>query len=76
MPRYFSGKEIAKILSNKYEFEEISISGSHLKMRKQENQVLLTVIIPLHKEVFVGTFQSILRQAKISKSDFIEKSKK
>ena len=75
MPRFFSGKEIAKILSNKYGFKEKGISGSHLKMRKKEGELTLTVIIPLHTEVSIGTFQSILRQAKIEKKDFMEKSR-
>lgn len=75
MPRLFSGKEIAKILSNKYGFKEISISGSHLKVRKIENKIVVTAIIPLHKEILVGTFHSILRQAKIKKDDFMEKSR-
>lgn len=71
MPRFFSGKQIAKILSNKYGFEEIGVSGSHLKMRNAKN----TVIIPLHSEVLIGTFHSILRQAKIDKKDFLNKSR-
>lgn len=75
MPRYFSGKEIARILSNKYGFEEISISGSHLKMRKKKGEEILTVIIPLHKEVSIGTFRSILRQGNIEKEDFMQKSR-
>jgi predicted RNA binding protein YcfA (HicA-like mRNA interferase family) len=71
MPRFFSGREIAKILSNKYGFKEISISGSHLKMRREN----LTVIIPLHSEVKTGTFGSILKQAKIKRRDFLERSR-
>lgn len=74
MPRVFSGRELAKIFLNKYGFKEISISGSHLKMRKNENNLVITIIIPLHQEVMIGTFYSILRQAKINKSDFIKKS--
>ncbi len=75
MPRFFSGKEIAKILLNKYGFKESGISGSHLKMRKIGNEQKITVIIPLHSEVLIGTFHSILRQARIDKKDFMEKSR-
>lgn len=75
MPRFFSGREITKILSNKYGFEKISISGSHLKMRKKQGEYVITVIIPLHNEVLIGTFLNILRQAKINKKDFIKKSR-
>lgn len=58
-----------------YGFEESGISGSHLKMRKNIQSRVITVIIPLHKEVLIGIFHSILRQAGISKKDFMEKSK-
>ena len=75
MPRFFSGIEISKILSNKYGFVKVSISGSHLKMRKMEGNLTITVIIPLHSEVLIGTFHNILRQARVSKKDFIEKSR-
>lgn len=76
MPRFFSGKAISYILSNKYGFEEVRIVGSHLKMRKTTSGKVTTVIIPLHQEVSIGTFHSILRQASIDKSDFMEKSVK
>lgn len=73
MPRLFSGREIAKVFSKEYGFEEVSISGSHLKMRKIEGGVKITVIIPLHEEVLVGTFLNVLRQAKVDKKDFLKK---
>ena len=76
MPKTFSGRELSKILASRYGFEEVGISGSHLKMRKVGKNQNLTVIIPLHSEVFIGTFLSILRQAKVSKEDFLKKSKK
>jgi predicted RNA binding protein YcfA (HicA-like mRNA interferase family) len=75
MPRFFSGKAISHILSNKYGFKEVRIVGSHLKMRKTLLGKVITVIIPLHKEVSTGTFHSILRQARINMKDFIEKSR-
>lgn len=75
MPRFFSGKAISHILSNKYGFKEVRIAGSHFKMRKSVIGKVITVIIPLHKEVLIGTFHSILRQARIEMKDFIEKSR-
>jgi predicted RNA binding protein YcfA (HicA-like mRNA interferase family) len=74
MPRLFSGKHIIGILCKKYGFEQIRISGSHAKLRKILNGISITTIVPLHKEVFMGTFREILRQCGISKDDFIEKS--
>jgi predicted RNA binding protein YcfA (HicA-like mRNA interferase family) len=74
MPRTFSGKEIISILQRKFGFSQISTSGSHVKLRKYGGSVTITTIVPLHKEVFIGTFKSILRQANISQVEFIEKS--
>jgi predicted RNA binding protein YcfA (HicA-like mRNA interferase family) len=75
MPRFFSGRKISDILSNKYGFKEIRILGSHLKMRKNISSKVVTVIIPLHQEVAIGTFHNILRQAGIDKKDFMNKSR-
>ena len=75
MPRLFSGRAISNILSNKYGFKEVRVVGSHLKMRKTSSSKVITVIIPLHQEVSIGTFHSILRQVGIDKKDFMEKSR-
>ncbi|HEY4478490.1 MAG TPA: type II toxin-antitoxin system HicA family toxin [Candidatus Paceibacterota bacterium] len=74
MSKTFSGKEIISILFKKYDFREISISGSHMKMRKIDGNKTITTIVPLHKEVLIGTFHHILRLARIDPKDFIEKS--
>jgi predicted RNA binding protein YcfA (HicA-like mRNA interferase family) len=74
MSRTFSGKEIIHILSKHFGFKQIGTSGSHVKMTKKNDGIKITTIIPLHKEVFIGTFKSILRQAQISSKEFIQKS--
>jgi predicted RNA binding protein YcfA (HicA-like mRNA interferase family) len=74
MSKTFSGKEIIHILSKYFGFKQIGISGSHVKMTKKNDGIKITTIIPLHKEVFIGTFKSILRQAQISSKEFIQKS--
>jgi predicted RNA binding protein YcfA (HicA-like mRNA interferase family) len=75
MSKTFSGKEIISILSKKYGFREVSISGSHVKMRKTDQDKVVTTIVPLHKEILMGTFKSILRLAKVELKDFMEKSR-
>ena len=75
MSKTFSGKEIVRIFLKQYGFESIGISGSHVKLRRIVDGVKITVIVPLHKEIITGTFKSILRQAKISQDDFLEKSR-
>lgn len=53
-----SGAEVVKALG-KLGFEVISTKGSHCKVRKGTT----TAIVPLHKELAVGTLSSVLRQA-------------
>jgi predicted RNA binding protein YcfA (HicA-like mRNA interferase family) len=74
MPKLFSGKEIIKILCKKYGFEQVNIVGSHVKLRKSDSNGVITTVVPLHQQVFVGTFRQILHQARISHTDFLEKS--
>ena len=62
-----SGNEVVKALQ-KLGFISVSQRGSHLKMKKES----LTVIVPLHDELRVGTLRSILRQASISTKDLEE----
>lgn len=62
MAKLYSGKKIIKALQ-RAGFYVVSIKGSHIKMRGIRVCKLQTVIIPKHKEVAVGTFRSILRQA-------------
>jgi predicted RNA binding protein YcfA (HicA-like mRNA interferase family) len=68
MPKRYSAKELIKILK-KLGFSKISQRGSHLKMRGIIDGKLQTVIIPMHKEIAVGTLSSILRQANLTKQD-------
>jgi len=69
MPKRYSGKEIIKRLK-RLGFIKISQKGSHVKMRGLIEGRIQTVIIPDHKQVAVGTFSSILRQANMSKQEF------
>lgn len=47
----------------------MSQKGSHVKLRKLVGVKTLTVIVPDHKEVALGTFQSILEQANMTKEE-------
>lgn len=62
MPRLYSGQKIIKALI-RAGFYIVSTKGSHVKLRGIRFGKLQTVIVPKHKEVAYGTFQSILKQA-------------
>ena len=69
MSKLYSARVIIAALE-KAGFSVISQKGSHIKLTKKEEDKIYTVIIPFHKEVAVGTFSSILRQAGMTKIDF------
>lgn len=64
MPKLYPGKKIIKALI-RAGFYIVSTKGSHVKLRGIRFGKLQTVIVPKHKEVAVGTFQSVLKQASI-----------
>jgi len=69
VPKLYSSKQIIKVLEIRG-FIFISQKGSHVKFRKQ-GKLALTVIVPIgHKEIPLGTFRSILRQANLTEEDF------
>lgn len=49
-------------------FAQVSQRGSHVKLRRADGRV---VIVPLHREVAIGTLRSILRQAALSPDEFV-----
>lgn len=69
MPRLYSGRRVIKTLV-KAGFYQISQKGSHVKLRGFWRGKLQTVIVPLHKEIAHGTFQSVLKQAEMSQGEF------
>lgn len=70
MPKLISSERIAKVLRAKG-FIFISQKGSHAKFRKSGKKTF-TVIVPMgRKEIPLGTFKSILRQANLSEEDFV-----
>lgn len=69
MPKLYSSSKIIKVLLSR-DFVFISQKDSHAKYRKFDSPPL-TVIIPTRKkEIPLGTFKSILRQANLIEDDF------
>lgn len=57
--RPVSGRQVIAALE-RAGFSNVSQRGSHVKLRNEEGRV---VIVPMHRELAVGTLSSILRQA-------------
>ncbi len=67
---FVSSDEVIKFLS-KRGFLVVRQRGSHISLHKKENNNTILVVVPRRKEIKKGTLLSILRQAKISKEDFM-----
>ena len=67
--RNLSGREVCRILS-KHGFSQVRQKGSHAIMQKAEKNSTVTVPVPLHSEIRIGTLQSIVRQSGIPRSEF------
>jgi len=44
--------------------------GSHVVMQKKTGSSTITVPIPQHKEIRIGTLRSIIRQSQIPSTEF------
>ena len=67
--RVLSGREICKILAE-HGFEKVRQKGSHIIMQKKRGNTTVTVPIPDHDEVKMGTLLGIIRQAELPRSAF------
>ncbi len=67
--KVLSGNEICKILSQ-HGFAEIRQKGSHRIMQLLQENTTVTVPVPIHKEVKLGTLQSIIRQSRLPRNLF------
>jgi predicted RNA binding protein YcfA (HicA-like mRNA interferase family) len=67
--RTLSGKEICLILSQ-HGFIKVRQKGSHVIMQKRTPDSTITVPVPLHNEIKIGTLHSIIRQSQLKRQDF------
>ncbi len=72
LPR-LSGLEIIKILVREFGFEAVRQKGSHVTLRKFVDGSKIVTVVPMHKEVKLGTLLGILELAKIDKDEFLKK---
>jgi predicted RNA binding protein YcfA (HicA-like mRNA interferase family) len=67
--RILSGPEVCAILI-RHGFIEVRQRGSHIVMQKRLADSTITVPVPNHSEIRIGTLQSIIRQSGVAKSEF------
>jgi predicted RNA binding protein YcfA (HicA-like mRNA interferase family) len=66
-----SGEETIRRLE-KLGFQKIRQRGSHVVLKKQSPDGDIGCVVPLHKELAIGTLHGILKQAKLSIEEFTE----
>lgn len=71
MPKLYSARQIIRALQ-RLGFEVVSQKGSHIKLRKRFSGQVFSPIVPNHREIAMGTLQSILRQAGITREELEE----
>ena len=69
MPKlpHVSGTEVQRALE-RLGFFKVRQSGSHVIMKRESKGC----VVPMHKEVKIGTLAGVLRQADISPEEFME----
>ena len=56
----------------KFGFEEVRRRRSHVVMQKKTPAGTVTVPVPDHSEIRIGTLQSIIRQSGVARTEFEE----
>ncbi len=53
-------------------FEQIRQTGSHVVMKKTTEAGDIGCVVPVHKELKVGTLKGVLKQAQVTTEEFIK----
>jgi len=67
--RVLSGAAVRRILEQ-HGFAFIRQRGSHMVMQRATTDTTITVIVPDHREIRIGTLQSIIRQSQLPRELF------
>jgi predicted RNA binding protein YcfA (HicA-like mRNA interferase family) len=67
----FSGREICAILEQQG-FALVRQRGSHLIMQKRQSSGTITVPVPNHNSVKIGTLSAIIRQSCVDRMLFVK----
>ncbi|TKB72492.1 MAG: type II toxin-antitoxin system HicA family toxin [Nitrospira sp.] len=67
--RILSGREVCRILEQ-HGFQMVRQRGSHVVMQRRTDSGTITVPVPDHGEIRIGTLQSIIRQSGVVRSAF------
>ena len=66
-----SSKEAIRALE-RLGFEQVRQTGSHVVMKKETQDGEIGCVVPVHRELKVGTLSGILKQAQVTVEEFID----
>lgn len=66
-----SGEEAIRRLE-RLGFQRVRQRGSHVVLKKQTSDEEIGCVVPLHKELAIGTLRGILKQARLTVEEFLE----
>ena len=67
--KVLSGKDVCRILE-RHGFVEVRRRGTHIIMQKKIAENTITVPVPDHSELRMGTLQAIIRQSGLQRTEF------
>ena len=70
--RKVSGETVVKILCNRFGFAISGRKGSHIRLSKMTDTGKVGTVVPMHKELKIGTLKGILRLAGVDIEQFAE----
>jgi predicted RNA binding protein YcfA (HicA-like mRNA interferase family) len=68
--RKVSGEKVVKILCNNFEFKVTGRKGSHVRLTKITQKGKVGTVVPMHKELKIGTLRGVLKLAKVDVDEF------
>ncbi|MFM7713609.1 MAG: type II toxin-antitoxin system HicA family toxin [Microcystis sp.] len=71
LPRISSREAIRSL--ERLGFEQIRQTGSHIVMKKETEKGEIGCVVPVHRELKIGTLSGILKQAQVTVEEFIDK---
>jgi len=70
--RRVSGRDAIRALE-KLGFEQVRQRGSHVMLKKQTPTGDVGCVVPLHRDLAIGTLRGILKQAGVTPEEFMDK---
>ncbi len=68
--RKVSGDKVVRILCNKLGFKITGRTGSHIRLSKMTPKGKVGTVVPMHKELKIGTLKGVLKLAKVDADEF------